>query len=516
MTERVAQRAVLAKYIDARTNNILRFEKNAILEKDPKAQNEVFKSLEMEAKGVHEDIAKYKQVMDKDDASIVENIDKLFYDWESVELRFKEAVLAGKLEEAYALSNTESKKIMNEIGSDLRGLVTRAQERFEKEKLLSQERYNKSFRVSVGLSLAIIIFCLGLGIYFVRLTIKSIDYVIASLRDNSSQLSSAATQIASGSNELAQAVHEQAASLEQTASAMVEIKSMVERNTESANESSSASQEGRNLAHRGKERMREMQKSMQEILESNENIVNGTIRNNEKFNEIVDVIDEIAAKTGIINDIVFQTKLLSFNASVEAARAGEAGKGFAVVAAEVGTLAQRSGAAAKEIELLLEASKSKVQTIVKESQQEISSIVNIAKNKVEQGSLITAECEKALDEIVESTEIVSDKVLAIAKASTEQSRGIEEVNIALTQLEQVTQVNTQASEESASASEQLSFQANELHSIVATLVDVVKGESVDSKGDKTAQVIKLSAKKTSRRRSTNEHPGEDDKRFVEL
>lgn len=521
MTERVAQRAVLAKQIDARTNNVLRFEKNVILEKSSSAQKQLFQLLEAEVKAIHEDISKYRLIMAEDDALALESIDKNLYTWEEIETKFKEHVQLGNLEKAYELSNTESKALMTSIGENLKTLVTRAQERFEQEKIVSQKRYAASLKLNIGLSVAIILCCLSLGFYFIRLTMKSIDKVIASLRDNSSQLSSAAVQISSGSNELAQAAQEQAASLEQTASAMVEIKSMVERNTESANDSSVASQEGRNLAHRGKERMREMQTSMREILEASESIVNGTVKNNQKFDEIVQVINEIAAKTVVINDIVFQTKLLSFNASVEAARAGEAGKGFAVVAAEVGALAQKSGVASKEIEVLLEESKNKVQTIVKESQSEISSIVNVAKEKIEHGSMITAECERALNEIVESTETVSNKVHAIAKASIEQSRGIEEVNIALTQLDQVTQVNTQASEESASASEQLSMQASELHSIVTTLVEVVKGneatrEAHDFHQKTSSKVIRLDSKKTSRTKTKDVRLDENDKRFVEL
>lgn len=513
LTQKVAQRAVIASQIDARTNNVLRFEKMAILEKELQSKKEMLDRMEQEATAIHKDISKYRTIMSDDDKENLELMDSTLYEWEKASASFKNMVLNGQMQAAYDHSSGDSRKLMYKIGDSLSALVERAQTRFDTEVTASREQLLNAIKMSVILSLVVVAFCLSLGFYFVRKTMAAIDKVILSLQDNSQNLSSAATQIASNSSELAQASHEQAASLEQTASAMEEIKSMVERNTEAAGESSEASHEGRALAQKGKERIREMQQSMREILKANENIVEGAARNSEKFSEIVRVIDEIDNKAGIINDIVFQTKLLSFNASVEAARAGEAGKGFAVVAAEVGTLAQRSGTAAKEIEELLEESKNKVQLIVKESQQEIAGIVNDAKRKVEQGSQIAKECDVALDEIVESTEIVGSKVEAIAKASAEQSRGVQEVNLALTQLDQVTQINSQSSEECASAAEQLSGQATELHSIVATLIEVVKGEKIAVEIKQVQKTVKLESKK---RLSKVADPAEADSRFVEL
>lgn len=519
LTDRVAQRALIAKQIDARTNNVLRFEKMALLEETNEDKLDRLDRMQETVDNIEGDLKKFEAVMNEDDATDLKEITTTLASWEKVSQRFRELVLAGKTSDAYQLSSKDSRKLMYKIDANLRSMVERAQQRFDEEVATSRTQYQSAVRTNIILSIGIILACLGLGFYFVRKTMNAIDRVIVSLRDNSQQLSAAATQIASNSSELAQASHEQAASLEQTASAMVEIKSMVERNTESAGESSEASHEGRALAQKGKERIREMQLSMREILKANENIVEGTTKSNEKFNEIVRVIDEIANKAGIINDIVFQTKLLSFNASVEAARAGEAGKGFAVVAAEVGTLAQRSGTAAKEIEELLEESKNKVQVIVKESQHEISNIVSEAKRKVDQGSEIAKDCDVALDEIVESTEIVGSKVEAIAKASAEQSRGVQEVNLALTQLDQVTQINSQSSEECASAAEQLSGQATELHSIVATLIEVVKGEKNDTvekpvEQKPTGKVIRLESKK--KKTTKVAEPIEEDSRFVEL
>lgn len=513
LTQRVAQRAVIASQIDARTNNVLRFEKMAILEKELQSKKEMLNRMEEEAAAIHKDIAKYRTIMADDDKENLEVMDSTLYEWEKASGSFKNMVISDQMQAAYDHSSGESRTLMYKIGDNLTALVERAQKRFGTEVTASQEQLRQAIRMSIILSLIVVALCLSLGFYFVRKTMVSIDKVILSLQDNSENLSSAATQIASNSSELAQASHEQAASLEQTASAMEEIKSTVERNTEAAGESSEASHEGRALAQKGKERIREMQQSMREILKANENIVAGSARNSEKFSEIVRVINEIDNKAGIINDIVFQTKLLSFNASVEAARAGEAGKGFAVVAAEVGTLAQRSGTAAKEIEELLEESKNKVQLIVKESQEEITEIVNDAKRKVEQGSQIAKECDVALDEIVESTEIVGTKVEAIAKASAEQSRGVQEVNLALTQLDQVTQINSQSSEECASAAEQLSGQANELHSIVATLIEVVKGEKLAVEIKQVQKTVKPESKKKVAKIA---EPVEADSRFVEL
>jgi methyl-accepting chemotaxis protein len=187
---------------------------------------------------------------------------------------------------------------------------------------------------------------------------------------------------------------------------------------------------------------------------------------NAQIGEIVKVIREIDSKTKVINDIVFQTKLLSFNASVEAARAGEHGKGFAVVAEEVGNLAAMSGGAAEEISSLLES-----------SIQKVESIAGLTKTKVEGGTVVAQDCGSVLDDIVKSVTSVTKMAGEISSACTEQSQGVQEITKAMNQLDQMTQQNAATSEEAASAAEELSAQAESLNSLVRTLTQAVEGGS---------------------------------------
>jgi methyl-accepting chemotaxis protein len=218
-----------------------------------------------------------------------------------------------------------------------------------------------------------------------------------------------------------------------------------------------------------------MVRAIGEINDANTQIMTAIETSNHEIGEIVTIITEIGNKTKVINDIVFQTKLLSFNASVEAARAGEHGKGFAVVAEEVGNLAQMSGNAAKEISALLDGSTEKVQQTVSSTKSKVEGLIALGKQKVESGTEVAKRCGLVLNEIVGGAQEVTKMVDEIAHASGEQSKGIHEVNRAVEQLDQTTQQNASASEQAASAAEQLSSQAQTLRSSVEELLHTVNG-----------------------------------------
>lgn len=286
--------------------------------------------------------------------------------------------------------------------------------------------------------------------------------------------------IADVSTRLSEASTEQAASLQQTVASVDEISAMVQRNADSAANSSKASDASTSAAQRGKEKVEQMLGSINDIARGNEDIMSSINKSNQEINEIVHVIQAIADKTKVINDIVFQTKLLSFNASVEAARAGEHGKGFAVVAEEVGNLASMSGKAATEITDMLDKSVHRVTQIVEGTRTMMDTLVKTSKDKVEFGTKTARECAGALDEIMRNVSSVNAMVREISTASQEQSTGIREITKAMSELDQVTQQNTASSNDASHTAKDLQLQAEQLNSYVIELVKLVNGDSTAS------------------------------------
>jgi methyl-accepting chemotaxis protein len=238
------------------------------------------------------------------------------------------------------------------------------------------------------------------------------------------EVSNAAAEISTSTTDLSQRTEEQAASLEQTSASMEEMSVTVKKNAENALQANQLTSGSRDIADKGGQVVAKAVDAMARIEESSR-----------KISDIIGVIDEIAR----------QTNLLALNAAVEAARAGDAGRGFAVVASEVRSLAQRSSQAAKDIKDLITNSSSQVQEGV--------GLVNQA------GSSLTG--------ILASIQQVADIVAEIASASREQSTGIDQINKALTQMDEVTQQNSALVEENAASAKTLEQQSETMNEKVA-------------------------------------------------
>jgi methyl-accepting chemotaxis protein len=287
---------------------------------------------------------------------------------------------------------------------------------------------------------------LGSAIAFVlvRSLVKTLTQVINGLNESSEQVASASGQVSSASQSLAEGATEQAAGLEETSSSLEEMSSMTKQNADNAQQANTLASEARKAADNGSQSMTRMNEAIEEIQKSSDETA-----------KIIKVIDEIA----------FQTNLLALNAAVEAARAGEAGKGFAVVAEEVRNLAMRSAEAAKNTANMIEES------------------VKNSKNGVD----IATEVGKVLEEIVGGIGKTSDLVSEIAAASSEQAQGIDQVNTAMAQMDKVTQQNAANAEEAASASEELSAQADQMNDIVGQLAALVGGNTSKTSTGKTTE-----------------------------
>ncbi|WP_443113187.1 methyl-accepting chemotaxis protein [Herbaspirillum seropedicae] len=243
--------------------------------------------------------------------------------------------------------------------------------------------------------------------------------IVGQVRMGTQTITTASTEIASGNLDLSSRTEEQASSLEETASAMEELTSTVKQNADNARQANQLAVSASEVASQGGDVVNQVVDTMGSI--------------NASSRKIADII-------GVIDGIAFQTNILALNAAVEAARAGEQGRGFAVVASEVRSLAQRSAGAAKEIKELIEGSVA----------------------QVDMGSKLVERAGITMSEVVQSVRRVTDIVGEISSASQEQSEGIEQVNLAIAQMDEVTQQNAALVEEAAAAAQSLQEQAETL------------------------------------------------------
>ena len=300
--------------------------------------------------------------------------------------------------------------------------------------------------------------------------------IVRGLGQESSVVTTSSEEVASASVKISEASTQQAASLQETVASIEEISAMVARNAENATSSVHKSEISARAAEKGKEKARQMLRSIESISHSNDLTIQHMQEATKEFSDIVQVIQDIATKTQVINDIVFQTKLLSFNASVEAARAGESGKGFAVVAEEIGSLATMSGKAADEISEMLTHSVSNVTATVDKVKSNMEKMMHDSKQKVEEGMVTSKECDEALEDILVNVSNVNEMIKDISMASHEQTQGIGEINKAMNELDQATQSSTKVAYESSKTARELMEQANRLKELVTKLNELATGE----------------------------------------
>ncbi len=280
-----------------------------------------------------------------------------------------------------------------------------------------------------------VVLFVGFNFYLLNrfLIVRPLVGTIANIDQASEQTSSAAGQVSAASQAQAEGASEQAASIEEASASLEELSSMTRRNAENAHKANELAKEARTAADRGAEDMRAMNEAMGAIKASSDDIA-----------KIIKTIDEIA----------FQTNILALNAAVEAARAGEAGMGFAVVADEVRNLAQRSAQAAKET----------------------ASKIAGAISRTAQGVAISQKVGERLNEIVSKARQVDELAAEVAGASREQTNGITQINLAVGEMDKVTQSNAASAEEGAAAAQELSAQAALMKQSLHELLELVGGQ----------------------------------------
>ena len=343
------------------------------------------------------------------------------------------AAMSGNSNLAWSLFRSELSPASDEYTANLNKLIL-LNSKLADETSIKATKEAKAGKAFVIIALVISAVTLSLmGKVIADAITKPITQAVDSLTEGSVSLSAAAQQVESSSQSLAEGSQEQAASIQETSATVEESASMVKQNAENTRQASYLAKEAKEGANKGTQEMEEMLTSMEQLKKSSDDIA-----------KIIKVIDEIA----------FQTNILSLNAAVEAARAGETGKGFAVVAEEVRTLAQRSAQAAKDTAIIIEGN------------------IHLSEKSVN----MTQNVSKSLTEINEHAQKVSELLDEIAVATDEQSHGINQINVAISQMEQVIRLNAQTAQESASASEELASQAQSVKEITEVLQTLIDGQ----------------------------------------
>ena len=410
------------------------------------------------------------QAGDTDDRArgLVEDIDRIEAKYGPVALAIVNAALTGKHEESITMMNEQCRPLLAALVQATNAYSEHARERAHEMEQQSAERYAFQRTLLIGICLATVLGAFAGGILITRGLTRALGAepdalsditrrvasgdlgpvpggataprgsILASMSEMQASLvklidqvrqaahgiASDVGQISSGNQDLSSRTEQQASSLQETASSMEELTSTVKQNADNAQQASVLASDASEIAQRGSAVVSHVVDTMTDIRTSSA--------------KVADII-------GLIEGIAFQTNILALNAAVEAARAGEQGRGFAVVASEVRSLAQRSSSAAKEIKELISTSVQKIQD----------------------GSALVEAAGKTMSEVTQAVARVTDIMGEIAAASVEQSRGIEQINLAITQMDEVTQQNAALVEQAAAASTSLEGQGQQLSHAVA-------------------------------------------------
>ncbi len=365
---------------------------------------------------------------------------------------------AGKSGEASEICINQLRPAYDKSWEPLSKLMERADTKTDRDVDAADDAVDSGVTwTTVGLALALLV-GVGVSVFNVRSINRVLWSTAQSLGAGADSITAAAAEVSGASQSLAEGASEQAASLEETSASLEEMSSMARRNHENTEAVSRLSNETRQAAEHGKVCLSEMSNALggiQTAAGEMRTVIDGIVASSDEVSKIVKGIEEIA----------FQTNILALNAAVEAARAGEAGMGFAVVADEVRNLAHRSSTAAKESALKIEDSRRHSAAGVTVSEKVSRSLDDVLAR--------ARQVEESFQRIAGQAGKVDSTVQEITHASKEQTDGVSQINVAVGQMDKVTQANAAGAEECASAAEELNTQARALRESVELLQHLV-------------------------------------------
>lgn len=421
------------------------------------------KAKEFRAKAIallsNEKVTELLKVIDEDNQKL-----------DAIEERIFAAIESGDKSAVDKIYKSEHQVVFNQLLEKV-DMLSKEYNRMHDQAALKEDQMT-----SIGhLVLVLVLLVSGLvtTVYVLRLA-KSLsqhfEQIAGELLTTAQSVKTSSISVTSASQILSEATTEQAAAIEETVSSMEEMSSMLAQTAQNTETTLTVAEEGQREGERGKTVLNKMLTAMDEIHASNE-----------RLESIVKLIEEIKTKTKVINDIVFETRLLSFNASIEAARAGAHGKGFAVVAEEVGKLATMSGKAAEEIRSLLESSTTEVSNVVRGTQERVNA-----------GREVSQDCQSVFESMSTSLQKIGEAVRMITAATKEQESGVRQTNQAMSEMDQVTQRNSGNAETLATQATELSSGATSLMGSIEHLQEIIFGGS--SAVTPAAKLADLSAK----------------------
>lgn len=336
------------------------------------------------------------------------------------------------------------------------------------------EEKAQMYSILTGVFFMLIVFS---ALWTVLTRVLTIPKLSEQLTTQTESLEGSSQELAKISSHLTDQVSQQASAIEQSASALEEITSMLKKTELESLSLSEEAHDNESVSRKGYESFESVTHSVKELQTSLELVMVEFRKGNQELGGIINLVKEIEQKTKVINDIVFQTKLLSFNASVEAARAGEAGKGFSVVAEEIAQLANLSGKSSQEINQLLAMSTQKISDIIRNSTNSLEKIIESNQRKLSESVGQLNDGGKYFSQVLEHSESFNQRALGITSALKEQMRGVEEINKAIASLQNVSQETSQSTQKSEIISRDLRDGAESLAHVTQHLSGAVLGDA---------------------------------------
>jgi methyl-accepting chemotaxis protein len=306
---------------------------------------------------------------------------------------------------------------------------------------------------------------------------KYLDEITTKITKASGHINNQSELISDVSTKLSESATKQASAIQETVSTLDEITATVQSNLETTRQSKELSREVESITDNGFDVMKKLNLAVTKVDKQNSAAKEVIAKSYQDISGITNLIKTIDEKTKVINDIVFQTKLLSFNASVEAARAGEHGKGFSVVAEEIGKLASMTGISAVEIQTTLSNTSEQVKNIIASSEKNVSLAFELSSNEISECASISKAGIAALENIKTNVGLSAQSMINLTNASEEQSSAVANIAIAIQSIDQVTFITSELSQKSQDYSQKLNEQSKELDLTMKSLDELVNGKN---------------------------------------